>query len=146
MAESASALTVRDVAAYLNVNEKTVYRLAQRRELPGNRATRHAAPTGIVVVGGRVDAVEHGELPRVLLQELPWGHQVVLVAVHRVEVEGIEVDRGAGIGRAHVGISASRRMGKPRRHNARDCHDGDQRERYRLLGALLHQSNSLINR
>jgi len=29
------ALTVRDVAAYLNVNEKTVYRLAQRRELPG---------------------------------------------------------------------------------------------------------------
>jgi excisionase family DNA binding protein len=29
------ALTVRHVAAYLNVNEKTVYRLAQRRELPG---------------------------------------------------------------------------------------------------------------
>ena len=28
-------MTVRDVAAYLNVNEKTVYRLAQRRELPG---------------------------------------------------------------------------------------------------------------
>ena len=27
-------MTVRDVAAYLNVNEKTVYRLAQRRELP----------------------------------------------------------------------------------------------------------------
>lgn len=36
MAEaSAPAMTVRDVAAYLNVNEKTVYRLAQRRELPG---------------------------------------------------------------------------------------------------------------
>ena len=32
---SPPALTVRDVAAYLNVNEKTVYRLAQRRELPG---------------------------------------------------------------------------------------------------------------
>ncbi len=29
------AMTVREVAAYLNVNEKTVYRLAQRRELPG---------------------------------------------------------------------------------------------------------------
>lgn len=28
-------MTVRDVAVYLNVNEKTVYRLAQRRELPG---------------------------------------------------------------------------------------------------------------
>jgi len=28
------AMTVRQVAAYLNVNEKTVYRLAQRRELP----------------------------------------------------------------------------------------------------------------
>ena len=34
MAETA-AMTVRDVAAYLNVNEKTVYRLAQKRELPG---------------------------------------------------------------------------------------------------------------
>ena len=29
------ALTVRQVAEFLNVNEKTVYRLAQRRELPG---------------------------------------------------------------------------------------------------------------
>ena len=29
------AMTVRDVAAYLNVDEKTVYRLAQRGELPG---------------------------------------------------------------------------------------------------------------
>ena len=28
------AMTVRQVAAYLNVNEKTVDRLAQRRELP----------------------------------------------------------------------------------------------------------------
>ena len=28
-------MTVRDVAAYLNVNEKTVYRPAQRGELPG---------------------------------------------------------------------------------------------------------------
>ncbi|MFQ5504584.1 MAG: helix-turn-helix domain-containing protein [Planctomycetota bacterium] len=28
------AMTVRDVADYVNVNEKTVYRLAQRRELP----------------------------------------------------------------------------------------------------------------
>jgi excisionase family DNA binding protein len=27
-------MTVRQVAAYLNVNEKTVYRLAQRRDLP----------------------------------------------------------------------------------------------------------------
>lgn len=32
---SESAMTVREVATYLNVNEKTVYRLAQRRELPG---------------------------------------------------------------------------------------------------------------
>ena len=30
-----SAMTVREVATYLNVNEKTVYRLAQRRDLPG---------------------------------------------------------------------------------------------------------------
>jgi excisionase family DNA binding protein len=29
------ALTVRDVAAYLSVDEKTIYRLAQRGELPG---------------------------------------------------------------------------------------------------------------
>ncbi len=35
MKDSLPAMTVRDVAAYLNVNEKTVYRLAQRRELPG---------------------------------------------------------------------------------------------------------------
>ncbi len=28
-------MTVRDVANFLNVNEKTVYRLAQRRKLPG---------------------------------------------------------------------------------------------------------------
>ena len=32
---SSPAMTVRDVAAYLSVNEKTVYRLAQRGELPG---------------------------------------------------------------------------------------------------------------
>ena len=31
----ARAMTVRDVANYLNVNEKTVYRLAQQRALPG---------------------------------------------------------------------------------------------------------------
>jgi excisionase family DNA binding protein len=29
------AMTVRDVAAFLNVDEKTVYRLSQRGELPG---------------------------------------------------------------------------------------------------------------
>lgn len=29
------AMTVRDVAAYLNVDEKTIYRLVQRGELPG---------------------------------------------------------------------------------------------------------------
>jgi excisionase family DNA binding protein len=34
-ASDARAMTVREVADYLNVNEKTVYRLAQRRELPG---------------------------------------------------------------------------------------------------------------
>ena len=34
MAEIA-AMTVREVATYLNVNEKTVYRLAQKRQLPG---------------------------------------------------------------------------------------------------------------
>ena len=32
---STPAMTVRDVAQYLNVNEKTVYRLAQSGELPG---------------------------------------------------------------------------------------------------------------
>jgi excisionase family DNA binding protein len=30
-----AAMTIRDVAAYLNVNEKTVYRLSQRGDLPG---------------------------------------------------------------------------------------------------------------
>ena len=35
MPELTPAMTVREVAAYLNVNEKTIYRLAQRRELPG---------------------------------------------------------------------------------------------------------------
>lgn len=30
-----SAMTVRDVAVYLNVDEKTVYRLVKRGELPG---------------------------------------------------------------------------------------------------------------
>lgn len=29
------SMTVRDLALYLNVDEKTVYRLAQRGELPG---------------------------------------------------------------------------------------------------------------
>lgn len=29
------AMTVRDVASYLNVDEKTVYRLAKRGDLPG---------------------------------------------------------------------------------------------------------------
>lgn len=29
------SMTVRDVAVYLNVDEKTVYRLAQRGDLPG---------------------------------------------------------------------------------------------------------------
>lgn len=29
------AMTVRDVATYLNVDDKTIYRLAQKRELPG---------------------------------------------------------------------------------------------------------------
>ncbi len=29
------AMTVRDVAAYLNVDDKTIYRLVQRGELPG---------------------------------------------------------------------------------------------------------------
>jgi len=29
------AMTVRQVARYLSVNEKTVYRLARRREIPG---------------------------------------------------------------------------------------------------------------
>ena len=33
--EPDQALTVRDVALLLNVTEKTIYRLAQKRELPG---------------------------------------------------------------------------------------------------------------
>lgn len=33
--EDSSALTVREVAGYLNVDEKTIYRLAKRGELPG---------------------------------------------------------------------------------------------------------------
>lgn len=32
---SIRSMTVRDVAGHLNVDEKTVYRLAQRGELPG---------------------------------------------------------------------------------------------------------------
>lgn len=30
-----AAMTVREVAAYLSVNEKTVYRMAQKGDLPG---------------------------------------------------------------------------------------------------------------
>ena len=30
-----AAMTVKEVAAYLSVNEKTVYRMAQRGDLPG---------------------------------------------------------------------------------------------------------------
>jgi excisionase family DNA binding protein len=33
--DGSSAMTVHDVAVYLNVDEKTVYRLAKRGELPG---------------------------------------------------------------------------------------------------------------
>lgn len=33
--DGSSAMTVHDVAIYLNVDEKTVYRLAKRGELPG---------------------------------------------------------------------------------------------------------------
>jgi excisionase family DNA binding protein len=33
--DSSAAMTVRDVAVYLNVDEKTVYRLANRADLPG---------------------------------------------------------------------------------------------------------------
>ena len=33
--DGSSAMTVHDVAVYLNVDEKTVYRLASRGELPG---------------------------------------------------------------------------------------------------------------
>ncbi len=35
MPASTPAMTVRDVAEYLNVNAKTIYRLVQRGELPG---------------------------------------------------------------------------------------------------------------
>ncbi len=35
------AMTVHDVAAYLNVDEKTVYRLSQRGELPGFKVAGH---------------------------------------------------------------------------------------------------------
>ena len=35
MTEALPAMTGHDVAAYLNVSDKSVYRLAQRRELPG---------------------------------------------------------------------------------------------------------------
>ncbi len=34
-ANTTPALTVRDVAGYLNVDEKTIYRLAQQGKLPG---------------------------------------------------------------------------------------------------------------
>ncbi len=33
--DDSSALTVREVAGYLNVDEKTIYRLAKRGNLPG---------------------------------------------------------------------------------------------------------------
>ena len=33
--DDSSALTVREVAGYLNVDEKTIYRLAKRGDLPG---------------------------------------------------------------------------------------------------------------
>ena len=36
-------MTVRDVAGYLNVDKKTVYRLAKRGELPGFKVRRRMA-------------------------------------------------------------------------------------------------------
>lgn len=33
--DDSSAMTVREVASYLNVDEKTIYRLAKRGDLPG---------------------------------------------------------------------------------------------------------------
>lgn len=33
--QTTPAMTVRDVAAFLNVDEKTIYRLAQKGDLPG---------------------------------------------------------------------------------------------------------------
>jgi excisionase family DNA binding protein len=33
--DDSSAITVREVASYLNVDEKTIYRLAKRGDLPG---------------------------------------------------------------------------------------------------------------
>lgn len=38
--DDSSALTVREMASYLNVDEKTIYRLAKRGDLPGFKVAR----------------------------------------------------------------------------------------------------------
>ena len=37
------AMTVRDVSAFLNVDEKTIYRLAQKGDLPGFLSSKLSA-------------------------------------------------------------------------------------------------------
>jgi PAS domain S-box-containing protein/excisionase family DNA binding protein len=63
-AKKKSAMTVRDVADYLQVDEKTVYRLVQKRELPGFKVAgtwrfRHDE------IDSWIDASREGSAPRV---------------------------------------------------------------------------------
>ena len=72
-----AVLTVREVAAYLNVGEKTIYRLAQRGELPGFKVAgtwrfRHAD----------MDAWIEGRKAEVVKDESTDRHSLCSVRAH----------------------------------------------------------------
>ncbi len=55
MADAADqAMTVRDVAGYLNVDEKTVYRLAKRGDLRVSKWPVHGASRGQTSMAGSI--------------------------------------------------------------------------------------------
>ena len=58
------AMTVRDVAAFLNVDEKTIYRLAQRGDLPGFKVSgswRFQRPDLVAWIAERKEQVSSGK-------------------------------------------------------------------------------------
>jgi excisionase family DNA binding protein len=58
------AMTVREVAAFLNVDEKTIYRLSQRGDLPGFKVSgswRFQRPDLEVWIAERKEQVSSGK-------------------------------------------------------------------------------------
>lgn len=80
MTDLTPAMTVRQIAAYLNVNEKTVYRLAQRRELPGFKVAGawRFRPEDIEALGREAEAVQAcgaGRGMKAMAREGPGGFE-----------------------------------------------------------------------